>query len=119
MASTFVSSIQLASPKSAQELPSGLPNANQPITEVSYDLQPGDLADSTGKPVTGKLKLSAKITKPWQYMFGQFAQRSSAVDPNYSQTVGATYSQTEVQNLADQVAALSAAVGASKSGSAK
>lgn len=90
-----------------------MPNAAQPLAATSYTLQPGDLTDSLGKPVTGTLTLSTKITKPWQYLFGTFPQRSANVDPTFSLTAQATYSQSDFQQLADQVAALSKILGKS------
>jgi hypothetical protein len=101
----------MPAPTSAQLLPTTLPNASQPLASVEYELQPGDLMDGSGKPVTGTLRMTSNVTPAWKYLFGTFPQRSSTVDPTFSLTAGATYSQAQVQQLADQVAALSALLG--------
>ena len=72
------------------------------------------LFDSTGKPVTGKLQvMMAYVTPAWRYLFGTFVVRSTTVSATYGDGVlaAATYSQSQVQSLIDQVAALSKVVG--------
>ena len=101
------------SPSSAQELPKQTPNTSAPIAQVT-DLAPEGLFDSLGKPITGTLQaFVAYVTPSWRYLLGTFVQKSSSVDPNYSATAGGAYSQSVMQGLIDQVAALSAQVGKS------
>ena len=92
-------------------LPAQTPNSSAPIAEVQ-GLEPVGLFDSTGKPVTGTLQaFFAYVTPAWRYLFGTFAQTTSAIDPNFTLSASATYSQTQMQTLADQVALLSKQLG--------
>lgn len=92
-----------------QKLPAQTPNTSAPIAEINQDVE--GLMDSQGKPVTGTLNLVARVTASWRYLFGTFVQRSASVNPTFSLTANVGYSQAQIQALADQVAALSAAVG--------
>jgi hypothetical protein len=96
-------------PLSATQLPLQLPNTSQPIAEIDTPVQ--GLIDSQGKPITGQLKVSAVVTQAWRYLFGTFVQRSASVPSTFTLTAGASYSQTQMQTLIDQVTALSNAVG--------
>jgi len=70
------------------------------------------LMDSLGKPITGSLQtLFAYITPSWRYLIGTFVVKTSSVSASFSQTAGATYSQSQMQALITQVEALSKAVG--------
>lgn len=100
----------MSAPQSAQPLPSQLPNNSSPIAYVHEDDVTG-LLDSLGKPVTGRLELVAYVTSAWRYLMGTFAQTSAGIDPNFSQTAAGTYSQAQMQALADQVALLSKQLG--------
>jgi hypothetical protein len=95
----------------AQPLPLATPNSSSPIASISQEIE--GIMDSTGKPVTGTLTLSATVTSAWRYLFGTFVQRSAAVSPTFSLTAGASYSQTQMQALIAQVEALSKIVGSS------
>jgi len=95
---------------SASKLPRQTPNSSAPIATVEGEVL--GLFDSTGKPVTGSLQaLFAYVTPAWRYLFGTFAVTTSAIDPNFSLTADASYSQSQIQQLADQVALLSAQLG--------
>jgi hypothetical protein len=99
------------SPTSAQELPTQTPNTSSPIATFGGDDVMG-LYDSLGKPITGSLQvMMAYVTPAWRYLFGTFIVRSASVSASYSDTAQAAYNQTQLQNLIDQVAALSKAVG--------
>jgi hypothetical protein len=95
----------------AQPLPLATPNSSSPIASISQEIE--GIMDSTGKPVTGMLTLSATVTSAWRYLFGTFVQRSATVSPTFSLTAGASYSQTQMQALMAQVEALSKIVGSS------
>jgi hypothetical protein len=102
----------MAAPLSAQALPAQTPNNSAPIATISGEVE--GLLDSLGKPITGSLQaLMAYVTPSWRYLFGTFVQRSSAVSSTYSDVAAATYNQTQVQKLIDQVSALSKTVGQS------
>jgi len=105
----------MPAPASANKLPNQTPNTSSPIGKVEYVLN-GELTDGLGKPVTGTLSFSVPITQPWRYLFGTFVQRDASVDPMFSLTAGASYSQVLLQQLIDQVEALSAAVGTTQGG---
>ena len=67
--------------------------------------------DSLGKPVTGTLQaLMAYVTPSWRYLFGTFIVRSQSVSASYSDTASTVYSQSQIQALINQVAALSKVV---------
>lgn len=104
----------------ANPLPAQTPNTSAPIIEIdvggsgssnSIALTPSEnvLTDSVGGPVTGTLV--GRVTKAWRYLFGTFVQRSASVDPTFSLTASATYSQSQLQQLIAQVELLSQAVG--------
>jgi hypothetical protein len=98
------------SPSSANALPTQTPNTSAAIATISGEVF--GLQDSQGKPVTGTLQtLMAYVTPSWRYLFGTFVTRSAAVSASYSDSAAATYDQTQVQKLIDQVAALSKVVG--------
>jgi hypothetical protein len=98
------------SPTSANSLPTQTPNTSAPIATFSGEVE--GLMDSLGKPVTGTLQtLMAYVTPSWRYLFGTFIVRSKSVSSAYTDTASATYSQTQIQTLIDQVAALSKVVG--------
>ncbi len=100
----------MSTPASAQNLPTQTPNTSAPIATVEGEVE--GLYDSLGKPITGGLQaLFAYVTPAWRYLFGTFVVRSSAVSATYSDTADAAYSQSQLQSLIDQVAALSQAVG--------
>ena len=105
----------MSAPKSAQALPAQTPNSNSPISLGTIELVGNELTvtqnPGSGYTVTGQLQLFSYVTPAWRYLFGTFAQTSSAVDPNFSLTAGGAYSQTQMQQLADQVALLSAQLG--------
>jgi len=84
-----------------------------PIAFGKVELTGGELRDSRGGSVTGTLSLFSHVTAGWRYLFGTFAQTSSAIRPDFSLTAGPTYSQTDMQKLIDQVALLSKQVGRS------
>lgn len=98
-------------PTSAKALPRQTPNTSAPIGQVDQDLAEGALYDGLGKPVTGHLTLYVQLTAAWRYLFGTFVQRSSSVNPNFTLTAGAAYSQSQLQTLIAQVEALSKVVG--------
>jgi len=101
----------MAGATSANKLPAQTPNTSAPIATVS-ETEPTGLFDSTGKPITGMLPtLMAYVTPSWRYLFGTFAQTSKAISPTFSLTADKTYSQQQLQQLADQVALLSAQLG--------
>jgi hypothetical protein len=102
----------MAAPLSAQQLPPQTPNANAPIASLDIELA-GELTDSKGGAVTGKLAAFAYVTSAWRYLFGTFAQTSSAISPTFSLTAQPAYSQSDMQSLADQVALLSRQLGRS------
>jgi hypothetical protein len=98
------------SPQSAQNLPTQTPNTSAPIATISGEVE--GLMDSLGKPITGTLQtLMAYVTPSWRYLFGTFVTRSATVSKTYSDTAQAAYSQSQVQTLIDQVAAISKVVG--------
>ena len=103
----------MAAPASAQNLPSQTPNTSAPIASFGEEEVMG-LYDGQGKPVTGTLQaMFAYVTPAWRYLFGTFVVRSTTVSKTYGDGVlaAATYSQSQVQSLIDQVAALSKVVG--------
>ena len=103
----------MSAPTSANPLPAQTPNTSAPLAEIDYTLQQGDLSDARGEPVTGTLHILARVTQPWRYLFGTFIQRSKSVNPAFSLTANATYSQSQLQALIAQVEALSKVVGQS------
>ena len=102
----------MAAPVSARPLPSQLPNANAPLCVVEGEVDQ-QLRDSTGAPVTGKIELFGFITPAWKYLMALFAQTSPNINPNFTLTAGVSYSQTQQQQLIDQVALLSKQLGRS------
>jgi len=97
-------------PNSGNTLPSQTPNSSAPIATVEGPVE--GLYDSLGKPITGSLQaLFAYVTPAWRYLFGTFVQRSNTVSASFSQTAGASYSQSDQQALIAQVEALSKVVG--------
>jgi hypothetical protein len=101
----------MAAPGSANTLPNQTPNTSAPIASFGEEDVMG-LYDSAGKPITGKLQaMMAYVTPAWRYLFGTFVVRSSSVSSTYSDTASVTYSQTQIQALINQVAALSKVVG--------
>lgn len=101
----------MTAPGSANPLPAQTPNSSAPIAEVS-ELEPVGLYDSTGKPITGTLQtFFAYVTPAWRYLFGTFAVTTSAIDPNFTLSASKTYSQSDMQALANQVALLSKQLG--------
>lgn len=103
----------MAAPKSAQQLPGQTPNTNAPIAVSQIDLSGNELKDSLGGAVTGNVHVIGYVTAAWRYLFGTFAQTTTAVNPNFTLTAGATYSQTTLQELIDQVKLLSKQLGRS------
>jgi len=107
----------MSAPKSAQQLPAQTPNSNAPISLGTIDLVGNELTvtqnPGTGFTVTGQLQLFSYVTAAWRYLFGTFAQTSSAVDPTFSLTADVGCSQAQMQQLADQVALLSKQLGRS------
>lgn len=102
----------MAAPLSAQQLPAQTPNSSAAIATISGEVE--GLSDSLGKPITGSLQtLMAYITPSWRYLMGTFVQRSSAVPANYSDTASATYNAGQIQDIIDQLAAISKVVGQS------
>jgi hypothetical protein len=101
----------MAAPTSAAQLPAQTPNTSAPIAIANVTLVGGELLDGSGKPVTGSLQFFSYVTSAWRYLFGTFAQTSAQIDPNFSLTASAGYSQSQMQMLADQVALLSAQLG--------
>lgn len=100
----------MAAPLSAQQLPAQTPNNSAAIATVEGEAI--GLFDSLGKPITGSLQaLFAYVTPSWRYLFGTFVQRSSAVPANYSDTASATYNAGQLQDVIDQLAAISKVVG--------
>lgn len=100
----------MAAPLSAQQLPAQTPNNSAAIATVEGEVV--GLSDSLGKPITGSLQaLFAYVTPSWRYLFGTFVQRTAGVNSRYSDTASATYNATQLQDLIDQVASLSQAVG--------
>ena len=79
----------MVAPVSAKTLALGLPNSSVPIAE----------------------KDSGLPHKAWLYFFAGTAQRSSAIDANFTQSISATPTQAEVQALSDQIALLSQQLG--------
>ena len=100
----------MPSPTSAQQLPSQTPNNSAPIALGKLVLG-GELTDSRGGAVVGTVELFSYVTAAWRYLFGTFAQTTTAVNPNFSLTAGSAYSQSQLQQLADQVALLSKQLG--------
>ena len=107
----------MSAPKSAQALPAQTPNSSAPISLGTIDLVGNELTvtqnPGAGFTVTGQLQLFSYVTSAWRYLFGTFAQTSTNVDPNFTLTAGGAYSQTQMQQLADQVSALSKQLGRS------
>jgi hypothetical protein len=102
----------MAAPLSAQSLPAQTPNNSAAIATVEGEVE--GLYDSLGKPITGSLQaLFAYVTPSWRYLFGTFVKRSSSVPATYTSNAEATYNQAQIQDLIDQVSALSKAVGQS------
>ena len=101
----------MAGATSANQLPAQTPNSSAPLAVID-DFEPVGLFDSTGKPITGTIAaVFAYVTPAWRYLFGTFATTTSAIDPNFSLSAGTTYSQSQLQELADQVALLSKQLG--------
>lgn len=100
----------MSAPLSAQKLPAQTPNTSAPIASAQITLA-GQLLDSMGKPVTGTLSVISAVTAAWRYLFGTFAQTSSAINPNFTLTASGSYSQSQMQTLANQVALLSKQLG--------
>ena len=107
----------MAAPLSAQQLPAQTPNNNSPIALGNVQLVGNELIVTQnpggGFTVTGQLSLFSYVTAAWRYLFGTFAQTSSAIRPDFSLTAGPPYSQTDMQKLIVQVALLSKQVGRS------
>ena len=102
----------MAAPQSAQSLPAQTPNSSAPIATISGEVE--GLVDSLGKPITGSLQaLMAYITPSWRYLMGTFVQRTTSVNARYATSAEATYNQAQIQDLIDQVSALSKVVGQS------
>ena len=100
----------MAAPSSAQKLPAQTPNNSAPIALGRLTLA-GELLDGSGAPVTGTLQLFSAVTSAWRYLFGTFAQTTTQISSTFTLTAGTTYSQTQFQQLADQVALLSKQLG--------
>ncbi len=104
----------MAAPQSAQNLPSQTPNTSAPIASFGGEDVGDELNDSTGKAITGRLPMMmAYVTPAWRYLFGTFVVRSTTVSKTFGtgELAAASYSQSQVQALIDQVAALSKVVG--------
>jgi hypothetical protein len=100
----------MSAPSGAKPLPAQTPNSSAPIASGSIELT-GELKDSLGKAVTGRVSFFAGVTEAWRYLFGTFAQTSSAINPNFTLAVSNPPTQAQVQALVAQVALLSKQLG--------
>lgn len=100
----------MSAPQSAQPLPQQTPNTSAPIAFAQMQLS-GELLDSQGKPVSGKLQIFSSVTAAWRYLFGTFAQTSTEIDPNWGTNVSNPPTQAQVQALVTQVKLLSKQLG--------
>jgi hypothetical protein len=100
----------MSAPQSAQPLPSQTPNTSAPLAFGQVQLS-GELLDSTGKPVSGTLKIFSSVTAAWRYLFGTFAQTSQGINPNFTLAVSNPPTQAQVEALVAQVALLSKQLG--------
>jgi len=100
----------MPAPSSAKPLPAQTPNSSAPIASGAIELG-GELKDSLGKPVTGRVIFFASVTEAWRYLFGTFAQTTSDINPNFSLSVSNPPTQAEVEALVVQVQLLSKQLG--------
>jgi hypothetical protein len=100
----------MSAPQSAQPLPPQTPNTSAPLAFGQVQLS-GELLDSTGKPVSGTLKIFSSVTAAWRYLFGTFAQTSASINPNFTLAVSNPPTQAQVEALVAQVALLSKQLG--------
>lgn len=114
----------MAAPTSAKPLPLQTPNSSAPLVTVDIQallriIQAKDPAiadtssftDGSVAVEASVASLSGYVTNAWRYIFNQFALTSPNINPNFSQSISASPTQAEVQELSNQVALLSQQIG--------
>jgi hypothetical protein len=100
----------MPAPSGAKPLPAQTPNSSAPLAFGQVEIA-GELKDSQGRAITGKLQMFSYVTEAWRYLFGTFAQTSAGIDPNWTTSVSNPPTQAQVQAIVAQVQLLSKQLG--------